>query len=95
MAALTAIVIRLAFGQLHRTGGLPTIIGIVPIVWFENHDRAPRYVDWRLKLTGYCAECNARTDIAPRPHHEFRRACLPSWLVPVSGLPGIIDYEFR
>ncbi len=51
VAALTAIDIRLAFGQLHRTGGLPTIIGIVAIVWLENHDRAPRYVDWPLKLT--------------------------------------------
>lgn len=44
VAALTAIVIRLSFGQVHRTGGPPPVIAVVPNVQLtrsENHDRAP------------------------------------------------------
>lgn len=54
VAALTAIVIRLALGQLHRTGRFPTVVAFIPVTWPialpENHARAPRYVARLHKL---------------------------------------------
>ncbi len=84
VSALTAIVIRLALGQFHRTGRLPAVIAIVPVVWLENHVRAPRYAVRLSKLAHSPAESNTRPAIAPRPGHESRRARLPKRLVSAS-----------